>query len=211
MTGPNNQRHLRNIAVFGLFVLWMPLVAAAQNWNESFDAGQTIALADITSGANPLTSITGALIAQWDATDMYCIAIQDLNSFQAYLNCAILDDRDLWLFDDNGFGIALDDGCIAGVTMLSGQFGSTSGFYYLAVTADGSEAQSSTGSIWDPAIVSGERAPDGPGAANPLTMWIDGSEVLTSPYTVYLSGAQVCDGTVARETVNWGSVKSTYR
>lgn len=211
MTSPHKYHCLINTAIIFLLAMLLPIVAAAQNWNESFDSGDMIATADVTIGAGPLTSIMGAHIAQFDPTDMYCVSIPDLSAFQAYLVCTTLDDRDLWLFDANGYGIGMDDGCAFSVTRVSGQFGSTSGLYYLAVTADVNEALSSTGSIWDPPIVSGERAPDGPGAANPLTVWVNAVNVLTSPYTVYLSGAEFCEAAVARETLPWGSMKSIYR
>ncbi len=202
-------------AAFGTFfsvvVIILPVVCWAQTWTESGDAGDMIATANVTSGVGPLMSINGVHVSDLDPTDMYCISIPDLLVFEAHLNCATLDNFDLWLFDDNGYGVALDNGCAFGLTKVTGQFGSSSGTYYLAVTADGNVALSSSGEIWNPAIVSGERAPDGSGGGNPLSVWIGAVSVDTMGYGVQISGAEFCEAAVPSVTTGWGAIKSFFR
>ncbi|MCP4801185.1 MAG: hypothetical protein GY893_14680 [bacterium] len=199
------------ILLVSIIIVALPVTAGAQTWTEVGDAGDMIATASISSGSGPLTEITGSISIMPDHVDMYCINIPDLLAFAAYINCALISAYDLWLFDENGNGVTMNDHCDGGMVLISALYGSTPGQYYLAITATDDEAISSTGTIWDPPYMPGERMPDGPGAASPLTSWTNSMPLEFLPYSINLVGAEFCDNAVSAEQNSWGGIKARYR
>lgn len=197
--------------ILALLLVLLPAAATAQTWTESPDAGDTIPFAQVTVGNGPLTTINGTFWADTDS-DLYCIRITDPQTFKAWLNCSVLADPDICLFDATGLGVALDDGCAGGQTYVNGANVSGPGTYYLGVLISDAEPLSLGGSIWNPPMVSGPRAPDGPGAGGPLYLIQSASSPATYlNYTVSLTGCTFCDSPVPAETGSWGRVKGLYR
>ncbi|HEX7879858.1 MAG TPA: hypothetical protein VF720_10635, partial [Candidatus Eisenbacteria bacterium] len=188
-----------------------PALATAASWSEQGDAGDLPATAQITAGAGGLTQITGSLPSDADI-DMYCFRVTDRASFFAFRICAGIAEPDLWLFDQNGAGIELNDGCMFSQTNLSAGFVPTNGLYYLAVSLSDRDARNAGGQIiWNSPSQSAPRAPDGPGAPGPLVSW-GGSAFPLGPvtYSIQLNGATFCDIPVPAEPASWGTVKSRF-
>lgn len=202
-------RAVLSLAVAALVLA--PLAASAQTWTESPDAGETIGTAQITTGAGALTQIDGTFQTDTDS-DLYCIYINDPPTFFAGILCAAFTDPDVCLFDAAGNGLSLDDGCAGGYTDVSNATVGGPGYYYLGVMISDAEPYSSGGTIWDPPAQGSERAPDGPGAVNPLLGFIPaGSAPVSYSYTIHLTGSVFCDSAVPVEKGSWGMVKSLYR
>lgn len=175
-------------------------VSHAATWSEVGDAGDTPGTSQATVGPGSLTQISGTLPGTYDI-DMYQIDVVDHANFSATMTPLFaLLDPDLWLFDSAGNGIGLDDSVHGGVAQITGALVPSNGLYYLVVSSDGADALSAGGKIWNSPIVTGQRAPDGPGAGQPFIGW-GGSPMnddVTS-YTVYLNGA---DPVLAPEPVS---------
>ncbi len=77
MTSLNKPYCFACTVFISLLAMLLPMIVSVQVWNESFDSGNSIALADITTGSGPLTSINAAHIAQFDAVEMFCLSIPD--------------------------------------------------------------------------------------------------------------------------------------
>jgi len=199
----------------GLFVVVFLLsvtttASFAQTWSEVGDAGDYPATAQTTAGAGALTTITGSLFADSDV-DVYCIRITDEAAFKARLQCVAWLGPSPFLFDASGVGVATTDECSAGDKLISSTFVTTNGVYYLAIAPMPIIAYSGVDAIWLP-VLSSERAPDGPGAANPVNAWGGAPMVQpVNPYTVYLTGAEFCDAPVPAEQRSWGRVKTMYQ
>jgi hypothetical protein len=199
------------LVVAMLFLILSPTKADAAAWYESGDAGDSIATANMTAGTGNMHQIIGNITMVPDNVDMYCVSIPFLAGFSAHISCELTTERDLWLFDSNGYGVSLNDGCTANWTFISGTFGSGDGQYYLAISCTDDEALSSSGTIWDPASASGQRAPDGPGAADPLIGWSTFNLMAVDPYLITIEGGEFCDDAVAVETRTWDAAKAMYR
>jgi len=185
--------------------------ALAGVWSETGDAGDSLAGAQLTVGSGSLDTITGTIASLGDV-DMYCIRVTDTQAFNAFMTCTVVDENDLWLFDQNGFGLAANDGCQFSVIDITDQFVTSTGVHYLAVSASEVEALSSGGPIWSPLIDVSEMAPDGTGAAFALSGWDTTQALLIFPnYTITLVGATFCDSPVPTENTTWGRVKSLYK
>ncbi|HVP38454.1 MAG TPA: hypothetical protein VMS93_04645 [Candidatus Saccharimonadales bacterium] len=188
--------------------------AAAQTWNELGDAGSLIPSAQHTVGSGPLTTIRGSLSSGTDI-DLYCLTVTDPTNFYAHLLCTVSQDVHLWLFNASGYGVAHDDGCQASLTGVWAPLVPSAGTYYLAVGGWGALALNGSQSLWtfsagNPII--GPRAPDGPGAALPLTGWSGGSLGPLGPnYSVSLNGATFCDQTTPSTAHSWGALRTIYR
>ncbi len=204
---------LFGIVALAALLLTVPTLAGAQTWSEAGDAGDMIDTASITVGTGSLTTLSGTLATGSDEVDMYCISIPDLPNFSASMTCIVIAARELWLFDANGFGVQLDDSCNGGLVMIAGGVSTGPGQYYLAISENNDEALSSSGTIWAPASSPGSRAPDGPGAANPLTGWSHFVPLgpASPPYTINLTGAEFCNAAVSEMPRTWGAAKSIYR
>jgi hypothetical protein len=156
------------------------------------DAGDLPATAQVPTGTGPLTSIIGTLSSTTDV-DMYLINICDFNAFDA--TTTVGGDTQLWLFNLNGTGVMFndDDTAVAGAARINNSTAllSANGDYYLAVTRYNRDPVDSTGALlWNNTGPTGSflgiRAPDGPGAANPIDGWT-GTGVVTG-YTIALAG-----------------------
>lgn len=164
--------------------------ARAGTWNEVGDAGGTLATAQATAGSGSLTAINGTFLSGNDI-DVFSISITDKSIFRAAITSQGSDsDPDIWLFDLNGFGISMDSTVNSGETLVTGNFVPANGTYYLAISSSGFDAVSSAGDIWTfPQATRGERAPNGPGAAQPFLNWTGSGTITKTSYTVSLQGA----------------------
>jgi hypothetical protein len=178
---------MRRLAVaFALVLLFGAGQAMAFTWGEVGDAGDLPGSAQTPTGAGALTSIAGA-VASGDA-DMYLIHIFDLASFGATTVGGASFDTQLWLFDTAGNGVTFNDDSAASLrSTLTNAFVSSTGNYYLALSGFDYDALDSGGNqIWLDTPFSSERAPDGPGAGNPIDHW--GGTSSGGDYEIFLSG-----------------------
>ena len=179
---------------------------AAQNCPQSaysegaIDAGDLPATAAVPPPlSGPLTLIHGNIASDTDA-DMYQIYICNPGAFSASTvgGTGTLVDTQLWLFNATGFGVAFDDDEEAPGTTLRSRITNrftaslNPGLFYIAVSGYDHDAVDSGGrAIWldeDPVLFyRSERAPDGPGAANPIAAW-DSSTSVTGTYNILLTG-----------------------
>jgi hypothetical protein len=178
---------------------WVVLVwtglARGQAWNEVGDApslppGQT------TVGPGALATISGALHpGALDSVDAYCIRITDVAAFGASTMAVGFDPR-LWLFDESGHGMTFDDNDPAGGTAqarITGWFLPGPGMYTLAISSATVNAMSASNQLtWLPTPADVERAPDGPGAADPVAAWSLDPSVVGGSYVISLTGAAYC-------------------
>jgi hypothetical protein len=142
---------------------------------------------------------------------MYCIMVQVPTSFRARLQCVVIQGPNLWLFDATGKGVAANSFCVAGDKQITSTFVFNPGKYYIAVSYNNVNPFSGVDPIWVSANT-GERAPDGAGAAGAVTSWQGTGQLQPlNPYTILLSSVGYCTGTVPTDTQNWGRVKVLYR
>jgi hypothetical protein len=165
--------------------------ASAQVWNEVGDAGDSIATAQVIAGSGPLTTIIGTITQ--DDVDIYAFEITSPTTFSATTVGGATIDTQLFLFRASGTGITFDDDDpITGVlqSRLSSTFTAAlpPGQYFLAISTYDRDPHSAGLLIWNNTPFNVERAPDGPGAAGPLSGW-QGSEFGTGPYTITLTGS----------------------
>lgn len=167
--------------------------ALAADWIELGDAGQSIAAANITIGANPLEHIRGSLSRPTeDFVDIYCIRIPDPSNFGATTVGNASFDTQLFLFDMNGMGVVFDDDANASVTQstITGALVPAPGIYFLAISIYDRDARDASGNeIWADSPFVGQRAPDGPGAGNPLAGWTGGAQNDGGNYVIEMRGA----------------------
>ena len=167
----------------------LPATAPATTvWTETGDAGDALVTSQPTVGGGALTQISGTLPTDSDV-DIYRITITNPATFAAWTRGTLTTDPDLWLFDSAGVGIAHNDVMLGTYTTVSGA--PAAGSYFLAITNDGADALSAGGLIWtSPYGISGSRAPDGPGAAQPFANWSGTMLNNGSAYTINLQGAE---------------------
>jgi hypothetical protein len=188
--------------------------AQAQTWAETGDAGDQIATAQTTLGAGGITQITGSLPLS-DDVDLYCIkltAVPPAGTPIVQLNCSSLQSPNVWLFDAAGNGVFTNETCAFGTKrLLAPSVSMAPGTYYVGVSYYNRNAVSPGGNIWIPGIP-GQRTPDGPGAAQPLSGWA-GIVIMNppNPYTINLVGFGACSAATPTLRSTWGLVKSYYR
>lgn len=187
---------MKHTKVFWLSALSAVLVATAgaQVWDENAngggDAGDLPGTAQVVSGdpSQHLTAITGDYEA--NGVDMYAIRICDEANFQATTVGGTSWDTQLWLFDSTGAGVAFNDDSTGLQSTLTSAFVNANGLYYLAITRYNRDALNSDGQlIWNNSPFGIERAPDGPGAGNPVVASWTGSTSASGAYRITLSGA----------------------
>ena len=187
--------------------------AGAVTWIESPDAPESPYAMQWTVGTGPLTDIQGYVFSTADR-DAYCIEITDHVAFTASLSCTTFDDYDLWLFRTDGVGVTHNDGCSFSNVLLTGANVYANGKYVLVIS-DNEHTARSAGSlpIWLQPAVSGERAPDGPGAAGAFVDWEFALQIFGGPpiYQINLTGCAPCEAVVAGEQGAWGAIKRSYR
>jgi hypothetical protein len=200
------------LAVLGSWVIVFGFAAGAlaQTWNESGDAGALPGTAQSTVGAGSITAIAGNLDSPSDV-DMYCIQVQAPATFSARLQCVVIQGPNLWLFDSMGKGVAANSICVGGDKRILSTFVSTSGKYYVAVSFNGVNPFAGADPIWVPANT-GERAPDGAGAAGAVTSWQGSGQLQPlNPYQVLLTSVAACEAPVPTTPQVWGHLKEIYR
>jgi PEP-CTERM motif-containing protein len=179
-----------------VMVLGCANVALADTWTEVGDAGDLPGTAQQPTGANPLTSITGAISVGTDA-DMYRIFIPVGAAFSAstVATPGTLADTQLYLFNSAGFGVYFNDDCPTGCgtnrsLLPAGDPNSpvAPGIYYLVITGWDRDPISAGGEIWADTPFTTVRAPDGPGAGGSITGYTGTGG--TGTYTINLTGAQ---------------------
>jgi hypothetical protein len=198
-----------------LVALLLALTAAtasafAQISNEVGDAGDVPGTVQSPAGLYALNQINGAL--QFDSdVDLYCIEVLNPTQFSASLQCAAAADPSIWIFHFTGQGKTHNDVCAGGGKTIPTGIVSI-GTYYVAVAPFGRQAMSAGGDMWQNALFTGPRAPDGPGAASNLIGW-SGAVAIPGvvPYTINFTGASYCGTVVPAEAQSWGALKSTYR
>ncbi len=151
--------------------------ASAQSWAEVGEAGDLPGTAQTPVGVGALTTITGNLLTTGDA-DMYLINIPNPGAgFEAKTsgNSTTIDTQ-LFLFDAAGMGVTHNDDDPLGTVLqsrISNAFVTTPGNYLLAISRYNRDPQSAGGLIWANSPFNVERAPDGPGAGQPITSWVN--------------------------------------
>ncbi|MEK6702509.1 MAG: hypothetical protein AABZ53_09615 [Planctomycetota bacterium] len=181
------------IPMVGLACAALASASHAQIWNEHGDAGSLPGTAQITTGVGPLHEIRGTI---GGAEDMYCIRVTNVHDFLASTVHGAEFDSQLWLFNAVGRGRAFCDDAASGVfqSTISGQFLHEGGVYMLAITQYNNDALDGDGRLlWNDTPYIGERAPDGPGAANIIRRWTGMPEEPLRAYTIFLRGATFCE------------------
>ncbi len=208
------RQYFATLATAACLVLVTASGARAQVWTETGDAGDLIATAQATVGTGPITTINGDLSSPADV-DVYCVQIPVVPPAGlplVQLQCAVTQGPNVWLFDATGNGVFSGATCSAGAkTILAPNVSLAPGTYYIAVSYYGVDPQAGAGAIWLSGPPS-QRAPDGPGAAGPLTGWA-GTPVVTgiNPYQIRLSFTSYCGAPTPALRSSWGTLKSVYR
>lgn len=196
-----------------LIALTTATAARAQNWTETGDAGNTVPTAQTTVGTGPLTSIDGNLLSPTDV-DLYCIrltAVPPAGLPLVQLQCVVMNGPNVWLFDAAGNGVFTNSTCSFGSkTIVAPNVSLAPGVYFVGVSYTGMDPQSAGGAIWNTSV-SGQHAPDGPGAPGPLTGWA-GTPIVqpVNPYHINLNFMTYCDASTPSAHPSWGSLKIRY-
>jgi hypothetical protein len=165
--------------------------AGAQNWAEAGDADGLASQA--TSGGGALLTITGMLgnsPTGADYEDSYLIHITSPGTFMAMTVGGAAFDTQLWLFNAAGSGVSFNDDSSGLQSTLTGAFVTGPGVYRLAISRyDNDAVDSGGGALWLDTPFGVERAPDGPGAGNPIAAWDHSGSPNAGPYTIRLTGA----------------------
>jgi len=203
----------RAVQFAALLVLLTVSQARAQVWSETGDAGSTVPTAQGTIGNGPLTGIQGNLASPTDV-DLYCIKLSSVPPAGAPLvqfQCVVNQGPNVWLFDATGKGVLTNSTCSGGnKTIVAPNVSLLPGNYYVGVSYTGVDPQSSSGAIWNTSV-SGQHAPDGPGAAGTLTTWAGTPNVQpVNPYSMTLSFMAYCDSPVPTSSGTWGRVRIRY-
>ena len=197
-----------------LLVLFAASGAHAQVWTETGDAGNLLSSSQSTLGTGPLFSINGSLVAPTDV-DVYSVrlpAVPPAGLPLIQLQCAYLNGPNVWLFDATGKGVSTNQTCAGGnKTIVAPPASLPTGTYYVAVSYTQLDPQSGAGAMWIP-LLSGQRTPDGPGAALALASWA-GSPLVQpiNPYHLSLTNMAFDAAAVPTARSTWGRVKSIYR
>lgn len=209
MTMPTHRRPAALLAAL-ILALTVATPSLAQVWNEAGDAGDLPWSVQTPTGLYALNQINGAL--QFDAdVDLYCIEVLNPPTFSASLTCTMAADPSIWIFHFTGQGVTHNDVCaFSGKTIPPGIVGF--GTYYVAVAPFGRQAASIGGDMWQNALFTGPRAPDGPGTGNNLQSWSGAVAIPgVTPYTINFTGASYCGTAVPEEAHSWGTMKAQYR
>ncbi len=193
-----------------LLVVVMALAFAAPalaQWVEIGDAGDLPATAQQTVGDGQLATISGNLSV--GDVDMYCIMVDDPATFSASTVGGATWDTQLFVFNVNGVGVAMNDDSGGTLQSLVGPFDACMystgpGLYYVAVSRYNADPRDASGG----AILgsSGCNTTNG----NPVASWT-ASTGTAGDYVITFTGVSYCDGTVATESSTWSSVKGLYR
>jgi hypothetical protein len=168
--------------------------AYGQTWNETGDAPDSLATAQIVVGSGSLASIAGTIGAASDV-DLYEFQICDFANFSATTVGQTTLDTQLFLFDANGLGVTSnDDSQGVGQSTITALNLASNGIYYIAISVYNRDPVSSGGLIFNPPQFPTEQGPNGPGAASPLSGW-NSTTFTTGTYSIALTGACFFDQT----------------
>ncbi len=174
---------------FGIGLAALALAALPAHglvWYE-MDAGELLSSAETPVGTGDLSTIYGSL-GYPDDVDVYYVNIYDVALFMAstdnpytYGPLWYSNDTTLYLFDAGGRGVVFNED-VGDYTLgnqlstITGALVPAPGNYYLALSRYNRDPVDSIDQlIWDvedPLYYTGEWAPNGPGAANPLADWM---------------------------------------
>jgi hypothetical protein len=173
--------------------------AAAAGWYESVDAGELPWTAQHAEGNGGFVRVGGRIIGA--EVDLFLIEICDATAFSATTEGRASWDTQLYLFREDGAGIAFNDDSplVGGLqSRLSSQFVPGSGRYLLGISEFNRKPETADGrAMWlqNPSQV--ERAPDGPGAGGIVANWVAPSNGAGGVYEIRLTGACLVPGVVA--------------
>ncbi|MGD0014702.1 MAG: DVUA0089 family protein [Bryobacteraceae bacterium] len=186
-----------------LLAIMVLLPALAQSgwattiWLESDhgDAGRFPWTAQVTVGSGVLDEIRGRIAVE-DGVDMYLISITDPDGFSAKATTITdaLGDPQLFLFDQDGYGVEANDDRSATNALPWLRAGNphsptTPGLYYLAISAYDNDPRSKGNGPLFPNGKTGIAGPNGPGGAFTVDAWTnDGTD--TGRYRIQLTGAE---------------------
>ena len=217
---PTRTGAIRTLLVLLALVALFTTPGSAQVWIETGDAGQDIGTAQATVGTGNLTQINGTLESS-DDVDMYCVQVGpsvDVPGLPVFaLQCVVNQGPNIFVFDANGYGIAMNETCQGGVKILTTNILPTGGpmTLYVAVAYYGKQPLTGAGTIWQ-AGLPGERAPDGSDPSAPLVGWLGTPNVQPiNPYTINVGSGGVvtsfCEAAVPVEMQSWGVLKARFR
>lgn len=172
--------------------------SAAAGWFESIDAGELPWTAQQAEGTGSFVRIGGRVIGA--EADVYLIEICDAANFSATTEGHASWDTQLYLFREDGVGVAFnDDSPVAGglQSRLSHQFVTGNGRYLLGISEFNRKPETDSGlAMWQQNPSQVERAPDGPGAGGILANWDAPSNGAGGFYEIRLTGACLIPGVV---------------
>ncbi len=163
----------------------------AVGWYERVDAGESVSTTQTCYGQGALPRVGGVLVGG-DA-DLYTLEICDPGQFHATTEGRADFDTQLFLFRQDGAGMAFNDdspGQIGLQSTLTGNFVVGAGRYVLGISQFNRkprDAQDQAMWLDDPGRA--ERVPDGPGAGGRLASWAAPSAGAGGPYEIALAGA----------------------
>jgi len=174
------------------------VVCPAIVYNEVGDAGDLPGTAQTATGTGSLLKIKGNIGAAGEG-DMYQIKVCDAANFSATTvgNGNTLDTI-LSFYRADGTGVSFNDDEFPGTTLQSRITNlfvapAGNGNYYIHVSQWNKIPFSASGNIWINDGIAfpyrSERAPDGPGAAGPITGWNASTGTGTGAYTIAFTGA----------------------
>ena len=159
-------------------ILGVAGVSAGPIFSEQGDAPDT--LPGQATGSGPLTAITGTIDSATDV-DIFTIRIVDPNWYATTTGNSTTIDTRLWLFSLDGMGQTFNDddptqpfqsSIGPGHDPPGGEWVAVGQVYGLAIGAYQIEPRDAADqALWNATPFTAERAPDGPGAANPLDHW----------------------------------------
>lgn len=178
-------------AVWTSVTLSIDDTAAAAGWYESTDAGELPWTAQQAEGSGGFVRIGGRIIGA--EADLFLLEICDAQNFSASTEGLASWDTQLFLFREDGVGIAFnDDSPIVGglQSHLSAQFVPGNGRYLLGISEFNRKPATVDGlPLWEQNPPQVERAPDGLGAGGILAQWVAPSNGAGGPYEIRLTGA----------------------
>jgi hypothetical protein len=185
-------------AATGNVVISAPTPPPPGAYIESGDAGDLPSTAQtVTGGTGNVPAIFGSASPDGDV-DMFRITICDTAGFSASTVAGTTWDTTMFLFAANGNGLSMNDDEEFGTSLrsaLTNRFTSSlpAGDYYVAVARyDRKPSDVAGADLWLDQPFDIERAPDGPGAANPVAQWTGTPISTAGAYRIDLTG--VCYG-----------------
>ena len=174
------KKFLMIIAMWG--VTWWGHTVQSADFVEMGDAGP---LPGTAQDAGQADAIIGVNDGETDV-DMYKLTLDTAGIWDFETTQG--SDTILFLFNDQGLGIQMDDDSAVGELSLI-QVDLLAGMYFLAIVDSNANVRAldSDGlEIWDSAFLS-QAPPNGPGAENPVADWGTGGSPTANTYTISIS------------------------